>query len=411
MNLTLRKKFLILTGLMGLLLAIVSVVGYFNAREILGKSVGDELRVVVESQKNALAGWLQEKGSSIEHEANLMTEFNGDMARLKNRDYLCLAKNDKDITEMTIGLEDGYFASYNAGDSTGKRDPKSRPWYQQAKAANGLIFTDAYVDTYTNSWIVSASAPIKANGQFIGALCNDISLNVLSELAKSMIYHGEGTSIIFDKTGKILATSGDAAVNSEIQNLQGVGEHYNEMVTNGNGYFEMESRRGHEIFAYSTVPETNWVIGLAVSHELVFEPATHLRNLFIICTVIGVVLSFIVCGRTAATIISPLSALEHHAKQLAQGNLRIDDLVINQDDEIGSLQAAFNDMSNSLRRVITKMATTSEQVAASSEQLTASAQQSAQAAVHVAETVGEVSNDIVLQMQSVDGAKCSTMCS
>ena len=405
MNLTLRKKFLILTGLIGLLLAIVSVVGYFNAKDNLSESVDNELRSVVDAQKNKLAGWLQEKGSSIEHEANLMTEFNGDATRLKNRDYLCLSKGDKDITEMTIGLEDGYFASYNAGDSTGTRDPKSRPWYQLAKTTNGLTFTDAYVDTYTQSLIVSAVAPIKANGQFIGALCNDISLNVLHELAQSMNYHGEGTSIIFDKTGQILATSGDAQVNSNIKNLQGVGEHYNEMVTNGSGYFEMVSRRGDEIFAYSTVPATNWVIGLAVSSHFVFEPATKLRNLFIICTVVGVILSFIVCGRTAQTIINPLSALEHHAKQLAQGNLRIDDLVINQDDEIGSLQAAFNDMSNSLRRVITKMATTSEQVAAAAEELTASAHQSADAAVHVAETVGEVSGDIVMQLQSVDGAK------
>ena len=405
MNLTLRQKFSILTALMGLLLAIVSVVGYFNAKDNLSTSVENELGAVVESQKDKLEGWLMEKCSSVEHESNLMTEFNGDTARLKNRDNLSLAKSDKEITEMTIGLEDGYFASYNAGESTGTRDPKSRPWYQQAKAANGLIFTDAYIDTYTNSLIISAAAPVKANGQFIGAICNDIALNVLSDHAKTLTYHGEGTSIIFDKNGMVLATNGDAAINSNIKDLNGIGEHYNEMLTNGSGYFEMESRRGHEIFAYSTIPETNWVIGLAVSYDYVFASATKLRNLFIIFTVVGLIVSFIVCGRTAATIISPLSALEHHAKQLAQGNLRIDDLVINQDDEIGSLQTAFNDMSHSLRRLITKMATTAEQVAASSEQLTASAQQSAQAAVHVAETVGEVSNDIVLQLQSVDGAK------
>ncbi len=407
MNFTLRQKFLILTALIGLLLAIVSVVGYFNAKSSLGESVDNELLAVVESHKNVLEGWLNEKGSSIEHEANLMTEFNGDMTRLKNRDYLSLAKNDKDITEMTMGLEDGYFASYNAGDSTGTRDPKSRPWYQQAKSSGGLSFTDAYVDTYTNSLIISACAPIKANGQFIGALCNDISLDVLHTQAQALKYHNEGTSIIFDKNGLILATNGDAQLNSDIKNLKGVGEHYNEMVTNGSGYFEMESRRGHEIFAYSTMPTTKWIIGLAVSYDLVFEPATHLRNLFIICSVIGVLLSFAVCGRTAASIIAPLAALEHHAKQLAQGNLRIKDLPILFNDEIGSLTSAFNDMSMSLRRLITQMSTTSEQVAASSEQLTASAHQSADAAVHVAETVGEVSNDIVLQLQSVDGAKAN----
>ena len=164
MKMTLRQKFLILTGLIGLLLAIVSVVGYFNAKSGLGEAVDNELLSVVESHKNVLEGWLNEKAASIEHEAVLMTEFNGDMTRLKNRDYLCLAKNDKDIAEMTMGLEDGYFASYKAGDSTGTRDPKSRPWYQQAKSSGTTSFTDAYVDTYLNALIISACAPIKANG-------------------------------------------------------------------------------------------------------------------------------------------------------------------------------------------------------------------------------------------------------
>ena len=110
MNMTLKQKFLILTGLIGVLLAIVSIVGYFNARDNLSNSVDNELTAVVTAQANLLDGWLKEKGSSIEHESNLLSEFNGDAARLKNRDYLSLAKSDKDIAEMTLGLEDGYFA-------------------------------------------------------------------------------------------------------------------------------------------------------------------------------------------------------------------------------------------------------------------------------------------------------------
>ena len=407
MSMTLRQKFLILTALIGVLLAIVSIVGYVNARENLSKSVENELSAVVDSQKNVIEGWLQSKATSVDHAATIMTEFNGDMTRIKSPQVLSLANNDKEIIEMTMGLEDGYFASYHAGDSTGTRDPKSRPWYQQAKAANGLILTEAYVDTYTNKLVVSSAAPIKANGQFIGAVCNDIDLDSVDKQAKLMKYHGEGTSIIFDKNGMILATNGDAQVNSDVKALKGVGEHYNEMITNGAGYFEMESRRGDEIFAYATVPSTKWVIGIAVSSDTVFEPAIKLRNLFIICTVIGLIFSFIVCGKTAASIISPLSELEHHAKQLTNGNLRIDDLPIKFNDEIGSLTAAFNDMTHSLRRLITKMATTSEQVAASSEQLTASAQQSADASVHVSETVADVGHDIAMQLQSVDGAKAN----
>ena len=407
MNMTLKQKFLILTGLVGVLLAIVSIVGYLSAYDNLATSVEGELSAAVEAQGNSLNGWLKEKGSSVEHEANLMTAFNGDLTRIKQREALALAVTDKDIIEMTIGLEDGYFASYNAGDVTGTRDPKSRPWYQESKSKGGLIFTEAYVDTYTNQLIVSAAAPIKANGQFIGAICNDITLTVLEERAKGLTYQGTGTSFIFDKKGTLLATSGETAIQSNIKDLPGISEHLNDMYTNGKGFFELEGKYGQEVFAYVTIPATGWIMALDVPGDIVFAPAHKLRWIFGILTILGIILALIVCAKTASSIISPLSALEDHAKELSKGNLRLEPLAVMSADEIGSLITAFNDMSKNLRSLITKMATTAEQVAAASEELTASAHQSADASVHVAETVAEVGNDVSQQMQDIEAAKNS----
>ena len=407
MNMTLKQKFVILTGLMGLLLAIVSIVGYINAYSNLATSVEGELVAAVESQGNKLNGWLKEKGSSAEHEANLMTAFNGDLARMKQRDNLAIAKTDKDILEITVGLEDGYFAGYNAGDVTGTRDPRQRPWYQAAKAKDGLIFTEAYIDTFTKKLVVSAGMPIKANGQFVGAICNDIALTVVEDRARELTYHGNGTSFIFDKDGILLATTGERAVQSNVKDLPGIGTHLSEMITNGKGFFELEGKYGDEVFAYVTVPATGWIVALDVPADIVFEPAYKLRWIFGGLTLFGLILAFVVCGRTATSIISPLSALEGHAKELAKGNLRLEPLAVMSADEIGSLISAFNDMSKSLRNLITKMATTAEQVAAASEELTASAHQSADASVHVAETVAEVGNDINQQMQDIEGAKNS----
>ena len=57
------------------------------------------------------------------------------------------------------------------------------------------------------------------------------------------------------------------------------------------------------------------------------------------------------------------------------------------------------------RKLISKMASTSEQVAAASEELTANAQQSADASVHVAETVGEVSSSVDQQLRDINVAR------
>ncbi|MBR1729554.1 MAG: methyl-accepting chemotaxis protein, partial [Selenomonadaceae bacterium] len=407
MDMTLRQKFLTLTILVGILLAIVSIVGYNNAYDNLATSVEGELMASVESQGNSINGWLKEKGSSVEHEANLLSEMKGDQARIKQISNLAIISSDPEIIELTMGLEDGYFAGYKAGEVTGTKDPRQRPWYQSAKAKGGLIFTDAYIDTFTNQLIISAGAPIKSNGQFIGAVCNDITLTVLEEQAKNLNYHGEGRSLIFDKNGVVLATTGDAAIQSNVKDIQGVGEHLSEMLSNGKGFFEMEGKFGDSVFAYVTVPATGWIVGLDVPTDFVFAPAHKLRWIFGGLTLFGLILTFVVCGKTAASILSPISALEIHANELAKGNLRQENLEVRSSDEIGNLTTAFNEMSKSLRNLITKMATTAEQVAASSEELTASAQQSAEAAVNVAETVAQVGGDITQQMQDIEAARGS----
>lgn len=57
----LKQKFMALSGLMGLLLAIVSVVGYFMASSALKESVDSELRTTISNVANELNGWLLEK--------------------------------------------------------------------------------------------------------------------------------------------------------------------------------------------------------------------------------------------------------------------------------------------------------------------------------------------------------------
>lgn len=217
-----RKKFFVLAGMVGLLMAIVSVVGYYTANSNLETSVEHELVVTIGEQGKDLNGWLMEKGASATYEANLITAFNGDLARIKTIEVLALASSDKEILDINIGMEDGYFASYYTGDGTARLDPRTRPWYNDAKQAGKMIFTEPYVDKNTQKLVVSAVAPFTANGQFLGAICTDIGLDVLSEWVSKAKYRGtEGEGIIFDKNGLILADAGGSRADVQRQGFGG----------------------------------------------------------------------------------------------------------------------------------------------------------------------------------------------
>lgn len=401
----LRQKFIALSGVMGLLMAVVAITGYIVASRELNQSVDSELRATISREVMELDGWLREKKAFGVATTNYMTSLNGNYDIMHNKSTLGTTISDKEILEMTGGTEDGWWMGFYTGDKTGKRDPRQRPWYKQAKAQDKVLFTEAYVAASTGKLVVSVAAPVKADGNFIGATCVDISLDAITEQVNKMKYHGEGTGIVMEKSGNILATSGAGEQMTNFTEIDGLGSHFDEMVKNGEGYFEANINGEDQVFAYQTVPSTGWIMGISVPSSFVFAALSNLKTMFTLLTVIGLALTAFVCLNFAGRITKPVSMLEEHATQLANGNLTLKTLPVESNDEIGALTGSFNTMSTNLRKLITNMASTSEQVSASSEELTANAHQAAQAATNVAETVTEVAEGMEKQLQHVDGTR------
>ena len=405
MNLGLRQKFSLLAFLAGGLFAAMSIIGYYTSYLNLSETLTSEILAIVDSQGKEMDSWLKSKAVAAQYTADLLGNL-GDINRMKNRDLQGLTTSDKDILEVTIGLRDKYFFGYNAGDFTGKIDPTGRAWYNDAREKNGLTFTEAYVDSFTNKLIVSAVAPIKINGEFVGATCVDISLDVLNEQIKKSKYRGQGDGVLFERSGNLLATTSSRGAKNA-KEIPGIGEHFSEMLTNGSGYFSLpeDQMYGSRVFAYTTIPSTGWILGIAVSEDFILGAIKTLRTTYAILGIVGLALMILACLRMASSITNPIQQLQQHAVELSHGNLRVQDLPVRSKDEIGSLSAAFNEMSASLRNLIGKMSHTSHQVAASSEELTANAQQSADTSVHISENVAEVNGNMTRQLSDISSAK------
>ncbi|GED67852.1 hypothetical protein BRE01_15540 [Brevibacillus reuszeri] len=118
------------------------------------------------------------------------------------------------------------------------------------------------------------------------------------------------------------------------------------------------------------------------------------------------ILSMITCLLLAfwltINIRQPIQRLVVNMKEVSEGNLRVDPIVVKSRDEIHDLAHSFNEMTSSLQNLIRQVGTTSEQVAASAEQLNASAEQTSQATEQIAVTVQEVATATDRQQDSVE---------
>ena len=253
-----KQKFIMLAGVVGIVLAIVSALGYYTAYSSLENSLEHEIAATVDARGAELEGWLLEKAKTVTSEADLMTELSGtSLSTGEMHHLLSLAATDKDVQEMTRGDENKMFLPYYSPDETGKTDPTKRPWYAQAREAGKTVYTEVYQSKSTGDLVVSAVAPFyDKDRKFIGAICGDITLGVLEQQVQKIKYREEGKGYIIERTGKLLATAGKEQIMSEASEIPGIGSHLNEMYSQDTGFFSFVNDEGEQVFTYTTVPST-----------------------------------------------------------------------------------------------------------------------------------------------------------
>lgn len=399
-----RKKFAVLTALVGVLLAIVSITGYFLAYHALNESIQGEITANMASEQEELSGWVREHTRIAEDLAAHAAAIDA----LGGRPPLALFTPSKD--EMLLGLsvtrEDGVLMNWPAGDLTEKIDPRTRAWYQDAKAAGHTIYTDPYTDAATNKLCMSIATPYYgANHELGGVICEDVSLASLSEYVSRLNYKGAGTGMILSSDGTVVAAADEDLVGQTTAEIGSLHEHFSEMQQKGKGYFLTDVNGRSNVIAYDTVDGTNWFMLLAVPEDVVFSQMRTLKITFLGLTLVSILLVLLLTQAFAKRITEPVIKLKSYAEEMAQGNFKLEDCRVDSQDELGQLAQSFNTMLHGLRSLLRDIMTTSEQVAAAAEELTANSEQSAQASQSVAQTIVDVANGMEQQLSSVDGVK------
>lgn len=137
---------------------------------------------------------------------------------------------------------------------------------------------------------------------------------------------------------------------------------------------------------------------LRESNKSFVAQATLISNLVIL---LAIVLFGILGWYISRMIVNPIRKLQVLMKQAGDGDLTVQGDYRSK-DEVGQLNASFNDMTSTLRTILQQVTNTSELVAASSEELTANSEETTKATEMIAHTMEEMANGSTQQIQSVE---------
>jgi len=131
------------------------------------------------------------------------------------------------------------------------------------------------------------------------------------------------------------------------------------------------------------------------------QKANRVQMILVIVSLFVGGISILISIYISRGISRPATVIARVAAEIADGNLKLDDVAVQSSDEIGQLGDSFNRMKTNLRGLIQKVSVSAEQVAASSQHLTASADQSAQTANQVACSISDVAQGSQMQLAAV----------
>ncbi|MDE5054021.1 methyl-accepting chemotaxis protein [Niallia taxi] len=130
---------------------------------------------------------------------------------------------------------------------------------------------------------------------------------------------------------------------------------------------------------------------------------SQLRTLFILIISIAATVIAIAAGVIQSLfIVRPISKLKSKMQKVADGDLNTEPMQLKNKDEIYHLNESFTQMQDSLKDMITKIASNADHVASSAEQLNASADQSARAAENITSSIQQIASGTEITMSKTD---------
>ncbi|MEB2515991.1 methyl-accepting chemotaxis protein [Pseudomonas sp. YuFO20] len=308
-------------------------------------------------QRNAiredLDNYLNEMGDVTA--SNIQTWLTGRILLIENLAQN-IAINPEPANVATLleqkALTSTFMASY-LGDATGHFtirpdakmpdgfDPRVRPWYKGAQNSSTPTLTEPYVDAATGQTIISLAMPSTKAGQGVGVVGGDLSLQTLIDTLSARDFDGMGYAFLISADGKILVHPDKALVMKSLgeaypQNTPRISRDFSEIVVDG-------KTRIVTFTPIKGLPSVNWYIGLSVDKDKAFSMLSEFRASAVVATVIAVAIIIALLGMLIRLLIQPLHVMTRAMADIADGEGDLTKrLVIQNNDEFGSLGTAFN---------------------------------------------------------------------
>ncbi|EGB15733.1 methyl-accepting chemotaxis sensory transducer with Cache sensor [Pseudodesulfovibrio mercurii] len=288
-------------------------------------------------------------------------------------------------------------------------------WYlfPRERGRENILDPFPYIVQGRQEWLTTMSAPIVADGKFLGVAGTDLRLKFIQQLSEEVaksLYGGEARVQVVSYLGIVVADSRNPdSVGRPFKDVyQGDWKKIVDSIQGSKSYADMTpGRKTVDVSAPIELGRTGtpWGILIEVDRNVVFAEARHLaevmaensQNNVVIGVSAGAVIVLLAClvlWFLANSLVAPVRKAVAFAEKIAGGDFVDNRIDVKQKDEIGVLSRTLKDMADKLKGVVVDVKSASESVASGSTELSASSQSVSEGATTQAASIEEITSSM-----------------
>lgn len=368
MNLKFSHKILLAaSGVVVLAFAFFTLYNDYLQRNTINQNIEKSVQQAGNLTASSVQNWLAGRILLLENLAQNIA-YQGSQADLAGLvDQPALTSN---FQFTYVGQTNGVFTQRPDAKMPDGYDPRQRPWYKEGVSNGKTMLTAPYMAA-VGGLIVTIAMPVNKDGQLLGVVGGDLSLDSLVKIINSVDSGGLGYAFLVSGDGQVIVSPEHDQV---MKNLKDIYPSSSLKIEKG---IQQVTLNGQErIISFTPVtglPSADWYIGQSLDKDKAYLPLSKFRTSAIIAMLIAVVAIALLLSLLIKVLMRPLVTMGRAMHDIAQGEGDLTRrLVIEHKDEFGEMAGSFNLFVERIHASISEVSSATRQVHDLSERVMAS---------------------------------------
>lgn len=232
----------------------------------------------------------------------------------------------------------------------------SQEWYTNALYGSESSYLSSshvqHIISGERPWVITLSRGIRNKNspsgiKKEGVFFIDLNYSAISELCDESIVGNQGYAFILDASGNIVYHPQQQQLYNELQteNIDLIMESDSDTILSGRGSSE-------KLYSISRSQKTGWTVVDSVRVEELLRKSNKAQSLYVLVAMGLVVVALFFSKFVAKSITQPIQQLCDSMEQVQEGDFSVSDIVVDSENEIGSLTRSFNVMTHRIQELM-----------------------------------------------------------